>query len=66
MSANINQEDNERWLSDGNCTYCRRAKYCSKPCTRQKRRKEAILRAIIRDRTGIDRIQKLIAERDGQ
>ena len=66
MSANINPEDNERWLTDGNRAFCRRKSYCSKPCTRQKRRRNAIMRAIIRDRTGIDRVQKLIAERDGQ
>jgi len=66
MAIEMKPADNERWLTDGDCSKCRRAKYCSKPCTRQKRRKKAILRAIIRDRTGIDRIQKLIAERDGQ
>ena len=66
MSANVNPEDNERWLSDGNCTYCRRKKYCSKACTAQKRRKEAIIRAIVWNKTGIPRIQKLIDERRAQ
>ena len=28
----------EQWLLDGKCTECRRNKYCSKPCTRHKRR----------------------------
>ena len=58
MSANMNPEDSERWLSDGNCTYCRRKKYCSKACTAQKRRKEAIIRALIRNKTGIDQLEK--------
>lgn len=35
--------DNERWLSDGNCLLCRRAKYCRKPCKPQKERKKAII-----------------------
>ena len=66
MSANVNPEDNERWLSDGNCTYCRRKKYCGKACTAQKRRKEAIIRAMVWNKTGITRIQKLIDERRAQ
>ena len=31
-------EDNERWLSDGNCAYCRRKTYCGADCTAQKQR----------------------------
>lgn len=38
--------DNERWLSDGNCMLCRREKYCQKPCKAQKERKAAILQAM--------------------
>ena len=60
MSANVNPEDNERWLSDGNCTYCRRKKYCSKACTAQKRRKEAIIRAMVRNMTGIGQLKKAV------
>ena len=25
-------EDNERWLSDGDCQKCRKVKYCKKSC----------------------------------
>lgn len=60
MSANINPEDNERWLSDGNCMYCRRFKYCKKICKAQKQRKEAILRQFIRNRTGAGQMLKAI------
>ena len=60
MSANVNPEDNERWLSDGNCTYCRRKKYCSKACTAQKRRKEAILRGRARKMTGNGQQKKAV------
>ena len=44
-------EDNERWLSDGNCSLCRRKTYCSKPCKAQRKRKEAIIRQLIQART---------------
>lgn len=37
--------DNERWLTDGNCKFCRRQKHCSKPC---KKNKEATQRDIYR------------------
>ena len=63
MSANINPEDNERWLTDGNCAFCRRKSYCSKPCTRQKRRRNAIMRAMLQDKTGITRIRNLLEKR---
>ena len=53
-------ESNERWLTDGNCYYCRRYEYCQKPCTAQKQRKEAILHEMIRNRTGIDKISKAL------
>ena len=43
MSANVNPDDRDRWKSDGNCAYCRRWAYCTKACTAQKKRKEAIL-----------------------
>ena len=53
-------EDNERWLTDGNCGYCRRFDYCKKPCTAQKRRKEIILRKMMENRTGAGRIRKAL------
>lgn len=27
-------EQNEQWLSDGNCKICRKRNYCTKPCKR--------------------------------
>lgn len=33
----MDYENNERWLTDGNCTKCRRADYCSKKCSAHKR-----------------------------
>ena len=63
MAIDMKPADNERWLTDGDCSKCRRAKYCSKPCTRQKRRKKAILMAMLQDKTGITRIQNLLEKR---
>lgn len=37
--------DNEQWLTDGICEKCRKQKYCSKLCTRNKRRTAAVLRS---------------------
>lgn len=34
---------NDRWLIDGDCTQCRRAKHCSKPCRLHKQRSQRIL-----------------------
>lgn len=30
-------ENNEQWLSGGDCSKCRRQKYCKKPCALRKR-----------------------------
>lgn len=67
MSANINLEDNERWLTDGNCLFCRRDPYCKKPCTAQKRRKAAILQQMVRSRLRIDKMEEALkgAEDEG-
>lgn len=40
---------NEQWLSDGDCTKCRRFKYCSKLCTAAKRFKTAEANKVILD-----------------
>lgn len=49
MLTNINSQDNERWLSDGDCKYCRRKSYCSTDCTAQKRRMQSILYQMVLD-----------------
>ena len=61
MSANINPEDNERWLSDGNCAYCRRKTYCGADCTAQKRRARAILHQLILNKApGLKGVYKVL------
>lgn len=37
----------EQWLLDGKCHICRREKYCSKPCTKYKRREQYKMRSAI-------------------
>lgn len=40
-------QTNEQWTSGGDCTQCRRNKYCSKPCTANKRfEKERLSQAV--------------------
>lgn len=51
-------ENNEGWLTDGDCSKCRRANYCSKVCTAQKRRKEAIIQQMVRGATGSGAIRR--------
>ena len=40
-------DDNEQWLSDGNCKKCRRRNYCHEPCKRNKQRNNAVKSSII-------------------
>ena len=40
-------DDNEQWLTYGDCRKCRRAKYCQKPCTRCNRRRRAKMQAAV-------------------
>lgn len=37
----------DQWLLDGNCDLCRRNKYCSKPCTANKRQTEWNLKNLV-------------------
>lgn len=53
-------DDNERWLSDGDCSKCRREKYCSKACKAQKLRKAAILRQIAKGQRNLPKIRKAL------
>lgn len=50
-------EDNERWLSDGDCNKCRRKPYCKKACTATKRALRSIISEMIRKQTGLDKIK---------
>lgn len=37
--------DSEQWKLNGDCSKCRREKYCSKPCTKNKRRTNTIIQS---------------------
>lgn len=39
--------ENEQWRLNGDCSKCRREKYCSTPCTHYKRRESAELRVLV-------------------
>lgn len=49
----MNTDNDERWLIDGDCNKCRRAEYCSKPCTANKRRTTNWLHDEILSTTGL-------------
>lgn len=36
-------DKSEQWKLNGRCALCRRKKYCGKPCTANKRKKEKFL-----------------------
>ena len=46
--------ENEQWKLEGKCSICRRNNYCSKPCSKNKRRTHAIIRNSVE--TAIDDI----------
>ena len=37
----------EQWKLDGDCSLCRKNNYCSKPCTRNKRETEIMIRSMV-------------------
>lgn len=39
--------ENEQWELNGDCSKCRRKNYCSKPCTRHKRKTTAMVQGMI-------------------
>lgn len=41
-----NEENRDRWLIDGDCSLCRREKYCNKPCKKQQIRHQQQVAAI--------------------
>jgi radical SAM protein with 4Fe4S-binding SPASM domain len=45
-------QNNERWLTDGKCSECRRKNYCSKACSAHKRRIKALVFSAADEATG--------------
>lgn len=44
--------NNERWKSDGDCSKCRRKKYCTKACGANVKRLQILVTRTIDDRLG--------------
>ena len=67
MSEKIQLRD--AWETDGNCEMCRRKDYCSKQCTRNKRRTNAMIHNMIAEKTGmgtiLNQIHKEMEKIDG-
>lgn len=58
--------ENERWLTDGDCSKCRREKYCGTECTVSKRRTRAELLRLIREKVGVDKIESVLNDVGGK
>lgn len=43
----MDENKSNQWELDGDCSLCRRRKYCSKPCTRCKRETQALIRGFV-------------------
>lgn len=56
--------ENEQWLLEANCKKCRKQNYCSKPCTRFKRRARIEIAKMIEHKTGIDQIKNAMRNID--
>ena len=39
--------ENDQWLLNGECNKCRRQNYCSKRCTRNKRKTEMMVNSLL-------------------
>lgn len=52
--------DSDQWLLNGKCSICRRRKYCGKECTASKRAKDAMIKQMIMESTGIGVIYNAI------
>lgn len=56
----------DQWLEDGNCNVCRRSKYCSKPCKKNKIATKRKINNMILEATGLniikDELRKLGAK----
>ena len=40
-------EQNEQWLSDGDCKICRKRNYCTKPCKRNQWKRQQDLNSAV-------------------
>ena len=56
----MKSESNEQWKSGGDCTKCRRRKYCKKTCAANRKFDRRIISAIVRKRTGIDAMESVL------
>lgn len=55
-------ETNEQWKSGGDCSKCRRNKYCSKPCKESIRTRDRIIYEAILEKTKMGKILRIMNE----
>lgn len=54
------EDNNEQWKSGGDCSKCRRNKYCSKPCKENIRLKDRIIYDAILEKTKIGKALQIM------
>lgn len=56
-------ESRDRWLTDGDCSKCRKKDYCGTECTASKRAINAFIRDRIRKKLRSDKIEEVLRSR---
>ena len=50
------KDNNEQWKSGGDCSKCRRYKYCSKPCRESTRARDSFIYNAILEKTKMGKV----------
>lgn len=59
------EDNNEQWKSGGDCSKCRRHKYCSKPCKESIRARDSIIYNAILEKTKMGKMLELMSNLRG-
>ena len=55
--------ETEQWLLSGDCSKCRKSKYCSKRCTANSKAYTAALKKFIERKTGLEKIKDVMRQK---
>lgn len=59
----MDDENRDRWLTDGDCSKCRKKDYCGTECIASKRAINAFIRDRIRKKLRSDKIEEVLRSR---
>lgn len=57
----VKRMDNEQWLTDGNCSICRKKSYCKKDCKKASMRMKARIQHVIQKKF-VDAMTSVISD----